>query len=319
MNPESTPPSLKGEAPSEPVTPKSLEGEAPSEPQSAGLPFWKMEAIGNDFPLIHIEDLGTPLPGEPSIDFQLAELAVRMSDRKFGIGGDGILAVAKEGDAVRLRMFNPDGTEDFCGNGLRCAARHVHDIGWVGATFVLKHLDKDVPTEVDPDGNIRTTLPAASYDPDKVPLIGRRIFNETVWAGMDSGMPLSLFGSVLTTGSTHAIIPTTQLPEDDTFFSISPKIEIDPQFPQRTSVIWRQEVEPMHLKIRIWERGVGETQGCGTGSSAAAIDYLRRANRGGTVLVDNPGGTISVSAETWESPIMMEGVAETVYKGRYLR
>jgi diaminopimelate epimerase len=136
---------------------------------------------------------------------------------------------------------------------------------------------------------------------------------------MDSGMPLSLFGSVLTTGSTHAIIPTTQLPDDDTFFSISPKIEVDPQFPQRTSVIWRQEVEPMHLKIRIWERGVGETQGCGTGSSAAAIDYLRRANRGGTVIVDNPGGTISISAETWESPITIEGTAETVYAGKYLR
>jgi diaminopimelate epimerase len=278
------------------------------------LPFWKVQSVGNDFPLIHLGDLATP-DATTSLDFRLAELAVLMSDRKFGVGGDGLLAIEMEGEALRLRMINPDGTEDFCGNGMRCAAKHAHGLGWVGTKFAIRHLDREVPTEILESGLIRTVLPPASYDPDKVPLIGRRLFNETVWAGMDSGMPLSLFGSALTTGSTHTIIPTHELPDDDTFFAISPKIENDPQFPQRTSVIWSQELEPMRIKIRIWERGAGETLGCGTGSSAAAVDYLRRKNKGGTVTVENPGGEIRVSMDSWESPISVESSAETVYTG----
>jgi diaminopimelate epimerase len=345
------------------------------------LPFWKVQSVGNDFPLIHLEDLvpkaelvtpsvipdvtlvefdgniaqlhelvrrepdavkraslekhaadfearrdryvailGSGLSSEetvppPSLDFRLAELAVRMADRRFGIGGDGILAVAMEGEALRLRMFNPDGTEDFCGNGLRCAALHAHALGWVGEKMTIRHLDEEVPTEILGAGMIRTLLPPASYEPERVPLIGRRIFNETVWSGMDSGMPLSLFGSALTTGSTHVIILTAELPDDDTFFAISPKIEHDPQFPQRTSVIWSREVAPMRIRIRIWERGAGETLGCGTGSSAAAVDYLRRKSAGGTVIVENPGGEVSVTLDSWESPITVEAVAETVYEG----
>ncbi len=128
---------------------------------------------------------------------------------------------------------------------------------------------------------------------------------------------MSLFGSALTTGSTHVVIPTAALPDDDSFRSVSPKIENDPQFPQRTSVIWSQEIEPMRLRLRIWERGVGETQGCGTGSAAAAVDYLRRKGKGGAVEVENPGGTLRVSMPSWDGPIEVEGVAEAVYSGEY--
>jgi diaminopimelate epimerase len=144
------------------------------------------------------------------------------------------------------------------------------------------------------------------------------LFNATIWSGIDAGMPLSLFGSALTTGSTHVVIQTYSLPDDDTFRSVSAKIEIDPMYPQRTSVIWAQEAGPDELKIRIWERGVGETQGCGTGSSAAAADYLRRKNRGGLVKVQNPGGTISVSMDRWSAPITITGEAHVRFRGRFL-
>lgn len=329
--------------------------------------FWKLQSVGNDFPLIHLDDLKEP-DGGPSIDFQLAELAVRMCDRKFGVGGDGLLAVRMERAAssggalagkrdddldslsslserrgfdqdpasqqavtppaspreevvpasvLRLRMFNPDGTEDFCGNGIRCAALHAHTVGWVSSRFSVRHLEEEIPTEIDFDGVIRTTLPPASYDPDKVPVAERRIFNDNVWSGMDSGMPLSLFGSALSTGSTHVIIPTAELPDDETFLSVSPKIENDPKFPQRTSVIWVKEIGPMRLNIRIWERGVGETMGCGTGSSAAAVDYLRRKSIGGTVEVENPGGLIKVTADSWEGKILVEAAAQEVFSGSW--
>jgi diaminopimelate epimerase len=211
-------------------------------------------------------------------------------------------------------MFNPDGSEDFCGNGIRCAARHAFDMGWVGFAFIVKHLDRDVPTTVEGE-KISTVIGRADYTPERVPQKNGELFNETVWSGMDSGMPLSLFGSALTTGSTHVVIPTSMLPEDDSFRAISSKIEVDPLYPNRTSVIWSQEVAPMKLQIRIWERAVGETMGCGTGSSAAAVDYLRRKRIGGTVEVVNPGGSVFVTMDSWDAAITVVGHAQAVYEG----
>lgn len=302
------------------------------------IPFWKLQAIGNDFPLVHLEDIRNAVnfaaqtepavpeaaptaalqpPAADAVTGYLSELAIAICDRRFGIGGDGILAVGMEGEALRLRMFNPDGTEDFCGNGIRCAAVHAHAIGWVGNTFTVLHLDRQIPTEIG-EGRVRTTLGSADYHPERVPTKAYgELFNTTVWSGIDSGQPLSLFGSALTTGSTHTVIPTSSLPDDESFAAISPKIEHDPMFPDRTSVIWSQEVAPNHLKIRIWERGVGETLGCGTGATAATADYLRRKGRGGTVAVESKGGTLQISASSWFEPLTIEGTAEQVFHGHY--
>ncbi len=288
------------------------------------LPFWKVQSIGNDFPLIHLADLRALLTPQPeatstasSLDFALSRLAAVICDRRFAVGGDGLLTVEPEDDAVRLRMFNPDGTEDFCGNGIRCAAQHVHREGWVPDSFTIRHLDREVPVRIQ-NGRVFTVIGAADYTPERIPLLGPERFNTTIWSGMDSGTPLSLSGSVLTTGSTHTVIPTYSLPDDESFESVSAKIEVDPIFPMRTSVIWRQEVSENVLKIRIWERGVGETQGCGTGSSAAAADYLRRKGRGGTVEVQNPGGSVVIRMNRWDAPIEIEGIAHEVYRGDYL-
>lgn len=180
----------------------------------------------------------------------------------------------------------------------------------------MKHLDRDVAVTVEGD-RISTELGRADYTPEKVPHKNGELFNQTVWSGMDSGMPLSLFGSALTTGSTHVIIPTSALPDDDSFRAISAKIEVDPLFPKRTSVIWSMETASMELHIRIWERAVGETLGCGTGSAAAAADYLRRKGAGGTVTVVNPGGQVTVTMEAWHTPITVVGEARTVYTGKF--
>ena len=277
------------------------------------IPFWKLQSIGNDFPLFHLSDVSMD-PIE--LELLLPRLAIQASNRHFGIGGDGILVVTMEGPDVRLRMFNPDGTEDFCGNGIRCAAKHAYEQGWVGFGFNVKHLDRVVEVSVEGD-KISTVIGVADYTPEKVPHKNGELFNSTVWSGMDSGMPLSLFGSALTTGSTHVVIPTSVIPDDDSFRSISAKIEVDPLFPMRTSVIWSREVEPMKLQIRIWERGVGETLGCGTGSSAAAADYLRRKRVGGTVEIINPGGSVSATMSSWNAPITLVGIADEVFKGTF--
>lgn len=274
-----------------------------------------MQSIGNDFPLFLASDVRAA--GWDATPVTLATVAARLADRRFGIGGDGVLILDRSPEALHLRMFNPDGTEDFCGNGLRCAAMLIHREGWAGDAFTIQHLGQEVACHVE-GGKVSTTIGAASYDPDKVPVMDGPIFNSTVWNGMDEGWPLNLFGSALTTGSTHVVIPTDALPDDESFASISPKIETDPRFPERTSVIWRKELGPMRLQIRIWERGVGETQGCGTGSGAAAADYLRRKQMGGTVEVLNPGGAVIVRAESWDRPLTVEGQAEITYRGEFL-
>ncbi len=281
------------------------------------LPFWKVESVGNDFPLLYTEDVkNLALARQVSVDFQLAELAVRMSDRRFGVGGDGILTLERKGDGVVLRMFNPDGTEDFCGNGIRCAAFHARLHGIPLAR--LEHGGRDIPIRVEGDV-IATTIGQADYTPEKVPVVSSgEAFNVCVWSGEDAGMPLSFFGSALTTGSTHVVIPTVAIPDDESFRAVSAKIEVDVRYPQRTSVIWCREAGPMSLEIRIWERGVGETQGCGTGSSAAAADYLRRKRTGGRVEVRNPGGTLHVEAGRWDAPLTIYGTADEPYAGEFL-
>jgi len=280
------------------------------------VPFWKVESIGNDFVLVNAEDVTKLAP--KNVDGFLARLANLACERRFGIGSDGLLVVSRTSSGLHLRMFNPDGTEDFCGNGLRCAARHGFAQGWVSGQFSIDHLGQRVEAEVVDDVIVRTVLGAAQYSPEKVPVKGNaELFNTTVWSGMVDGQPLSLFGSALTTGSTHVIIKTATLPDDDSFRSISAAIENDPMFPERTSVIWVKMERPMVLAVRIWERGAGETFGCGTGSAAAAADYLRRTGQGGSVTVINPGGDLSISAKAWNEPLTVQGSATTIYQGFY--
>lgn len=268
--------------------------------------FWKLQAIGNDFPLFHTDDLR---------DVDLGALAIQTADRKFGIGGDGLLVMRPLGpDRAELRMFNPDGTEDFCGNGLRIAARHAFDQGWVGPKFTLVHRGQEVPSEVRADGQILTTIGVASYEPSVVPIDRpTELFNDLI--GVVGGVEFR--GSSLTTGSTHTVIPVEILPTDQEIATWGPELEYLPIFPDRTSVIFVQETTPLNLRIRIWERGVGETLGCGTGSSAAAADYLRRKGGNGTVLVQNPGGDIQISMPAWNQPITIQGTAELVYSGQW--
>jgi diaminopimelate epimerase len=265
--------------------------------------------------LVHREDAADRASAD--LDRFLESLAIHASSRHFGVGSDGLLVLGRtSGGELELRMFNPDGTEDFCGNGLRCAFAHALRQGWIQpGEATVTHLGRRVPGSVERAGDgyaVSFTLPPASYRPIDIP---------TSWSTEAFDEPLfeidgrAYRGSVLTTGSAHTILPVDNLPQDDDFFRVSPQIENHPMFPERTSIMWVQEVGPNEIKLRIWERGAGETLGCGTGSTAAAIDYLRRNGHGGEVLVHNPGGTLMVSAPDWTSPVRVTGKAKEVFRG----
>lgn len=264
------------------------------------IPFWKVEAVGNGFVLVHASDV---------VGVDLACLARSVCEPRFGVGADGLLVVSPD---LALRMFNPDGTEDFCGNGLRCAAWHIVGQGWAEGSFVIRHHGIDVAACVHLDGMVEVTQLPASFDPLLVPLdLGLHsgeLWMEERWGGLASSV---------STGTTHTVILVESLPSDEVFFSLSPQIENDPLFPDRTSVMWTQVVEPGRLKLRIWERGAGATQGCGTGSSAAAVVYARSTGHRGRIEVENPGGTVLITLPKWDAPITMASVTSVIFPGSW--
>lgn len=273
------------------------------------LPFWKVQAVGNDFVLVHSDD------APPSR--AVSEVARVVCERRTSVGADGLLVLGTQDGRLSLRMFNPDGSEDFCGNGLRCAAVHavLHGLA-EGSAFTIQHGAQSVPIEVSGGAShlrrVRTRLQAASFDPDRVPLaagIGEVV--ERTWPVGEGQVILT----ALTTGSTHTVISATGRPENSLFAELSARLEHDPWFPERTSVVWAWPVDEGSIAIRIWERGVGETLGCGTGSAAAAAVWARKSGKGGRLVVHNPGGDVIVVMDDWRSPILVESDAEEVYAG----
>ncbi len=289
-----------------------------------GLPFTKMQAVGNDFVVIEEAFWGA------TTDW--AQTAIRLCNRHKGVGGDGLLVVCPSEVAdVRMRMFNPDGTEDMCGNGLRCVVRFASERGYF-SKGVVETLSGVRAVWIEGENTaaeeIHTEMGVPLFRSAELPM---RVDAEKVF-----DYPLTVDGyktipvSTVNTGSTHTVIWVKALPGDGLFFDLSPKIEHHPLFPERTSVLWVHYSVARHVwEIRIWERGVGETLGCGTGACAVAV-LAARQQKNNVVSASLPnsyhakikskGGTLKVAytyghtAEPHDSIILI-GVAHTVYSG----
>ena len=274
------------------------------------LAFVKVQAVGNDFVLVDHAD------GEEAYG-DWPHLAVALCGRRFGVGGDGLLVVGPSNVAdARMRMFNPDGTEDMCGNGLRCVVHHAHAAGRLATSGRIETLAGGRDYQVHGQGTITTGMGIPSFAPADLPMNapGPRV--------LDFPLPLGesfLSVSVVSTGTTHTVIFVDELPNDETFLRVSPAVENHPLFPERTSVLWTVAEPPNTLRLRVWERGARETLGCGTGACAAAV--LTRAQgkiqAGGPITVASKGGTLHVD---WSGgandPIFLTGRAHIVYAGR---
>jgi diaminopimelate epimerase len=272
----------------------------------AALSFSKMHGAGNDFVVVAEEAVSS---------LSLPDLARRLCQRRFAIGADGLLVVGRsDRHAVRMRMFNPDGTEDMCGNGLRCVAKWAMLHGLVtDARFTVETIDGEKQVELLPGGVVRAELGEPRFEPEQVPVLA--------WGSPVIDLPVELPDGVvrvtsLSTGSTHSVVFTDSLPDDERFLRDSPAIENHPLFPQRTSVLWTVVESPSRLRMRIWERGAGETLACGTGACAAAVAAQLHGLVGERVDVHSAGGVLHVE---WRpgKPIYLMGAAEMVYEGSY--
>ncbi|MCX7992427.1 MAG: diaminopimelate epimerase [Fimbriimonadales bacterium] len=272
------------------------------------LPFHKMEGVGNDFVLIE---------ADAAHGLNLSELAQRLCCRPFGIGADGLLVVGRgERAPVRMRMFNPDGTEDFCGNGLRCAARFAYEQGYVNTPeFTIETLGGQiVPVQLHLYGGIvgqiTTQLPPPRFHPRAIPaLVDGEVIED--FPLTIAGHPLRL--SSINTGTTHTVIFCDSLPDDALFLEVSPRLETHPMFPERTSVLWAVVVSRSEVRVRIWERGVGETLGCGSGAAAVGVLAYRAGWTERIVRIASKGGMLTVDYR--EDGVLLTGESNKLFEG----
>ncbi len=277
------------------------------------IPFWKMHGAGNDF--VVLDAISNPLPH----DFDFAKAAEFLCTRHFGVGSDGLLLLDRATTpeaAVRMRMWNPDGSEDMCGNGLRCVAQLAHDNGHITSEeFTTQTLAGLRSCITQGKGQVRIEMGQPNFAFEAIPMLAiQRDGNQqyTLTVG-DREFPNCVS---LTTGSTHtAIFIDEELSESD-FQKYSPLIENHTQFPERTTVLWTQRLDDNKLRVRIWERGVGETLACGTGACAVAVAAQTTGRAHGPITVQSKGGALKIEWDAEKSqPIFMTGPTKTVFSG----
>ena len=276
-----------------------------------------MHGAGNDF--VVLDALSTPFPE----DFDFSQAAEVLCARHFGIGGDGLLLLEKPStpDAVvRMRMWNPDGSEDMCGNGLRCVAQLARDNGHVSQDeFKVETLAGLRKCKIWGEGLVRVEMGAPQWAFSEIPM--RPI------EGRENGVEYSLsvggrtfpHTTSLSTGSTHTVIFLDEDLSEEEFQTLSPQIEHHEWFPERTTVLWTRVLRDNHLRVRIWERGVGETLACGTGACAIACAAQITNRAAGFIQVESRGGVLGIGLENEKGQsITMTGPTRTVFMGNFL-
>lgn len=269
--------------------------------------FVKMQGLGNDFVII---DLLTQ-----SLRVH-ASLIKHIADRHLGIGCDQVLLIEppirKDADFF-YRIYNADGQEvEQCGNGARCAARFFYDSGFATST-VLKADCLSGPTEfhIEPH-EISMTLGHPRFDPKSIPfLVSQEADSYSI---MLEDNPSEI--SVVSFGNPHAIL---LVPNVDTapVRKLGPLLSKHSLFPNQTNVEFMEIVDRSHIRLRIWERGVGETLACGTGAAAAAVVGIRLGLLTHPVKVEFPHGHLTIHWPNTSAAVTMKGPAINVFLGRF--
>lgn len=271
------------------------------------ISFTKMQGLGNDF--VVIDATSQPI--------ELTTEQVRfLADRRFGVGCDQVLLVEPPRQAdvdFTYRIFNADGGEvEQCGNGARCFARYVRDHG------LTRKKDISVATHagliclhVEADGQITVDMGIPQFEPEVIP------FEAEARA---ETYPLQLAStevdvSVLSMGNPHAVLRVEEV-ENAPVDSLGPEIEAHPRFPRRVNVGFMQIVDRQHIKLRVYERGAGETLACGTGACAAVVVGRQRGWLDDKVTVSLPGGNLKIQWSGEGQVVMMTGPAVSVFEGR---
>jgi diaminopimelate epimerase len=270
------------------------------------VPFTKMHGAGNDF--VVFDGVTRPVPLTP-------EKIRRLADRHFGIGCDQVLLVERptaSGADFRYRIFNADGGEvEQCGNGARCFVRFVRDKRLTAKDEIaVETLSGMIYPRLEPDGNVTVNMGVPRLDPPEVPFEAST--RENVYDLEVDGRKLGV--TVISMGNPHAV---QVVPEVDSapVNTQGPLIERHPRFPQRVNAGYMQIVNRGQIRLRVYERGAGETLACGSGACAAVVAGRQRGLLDDKVDVKLLGGTLRVSWAGEGQPVWMTGPAVTVFEG----
>jgi diaminopimelate epimerase len=279
--------------------------------------FTKMQGAGNDFVMLN---------GIAQKVDLTAEQVRRLADRRFGVGADQILLVEPpraEGADFRYRIFNSDGGEvEQCGNGARCFVGFVRDQGLTDKRAIrVETLGGVIAPRLEASGEVTVDMGPPAFAPADVPFDASGL--EPVRIGEDDAWPLRVHGrevlvSVLAIGNPHAVQVVTAV-DDAPVTKDGPVIEHHDRFPRRVNAGFMQVVDRHRIRLRVWERGAGETLACGTGACAAAVAGIRRGLLASPVDVDTHGGRLTIG---WDGTngaesgsVRLTGPATKVFEG----
>ena len=268
--------------------------------------FTKMHGAGNDF--VVLDGVRQHIELSPE---QLRLLA----DRHFGVGCDQILLVEKaqrpEAD-FRYRIYNADGGEvEQCGNGARCFVRFVHNQGLTQKREIVVETQSGlIAPRLEDDGRVTVNMGAPIFDAARIPFESGSgaVIEPLIVAG------LTLQISALSMGNPH-VVQVVENVEQAPVAELGPLIEHHPRFKKRVNAGFMQVMDREHIRLRVYERGSGETLSCGTGACAAVVAGIRQGALDADVRVETRGGALSIRWEGAGAPVLMTGPAESVFEG----
>ncbi|MDR2844402.1 MAG: diaminopimelate epimerase [Candidatus Symbiothrix sp.] len=273
------------------------------------MKFTKMHGAGNDYVYV---DCFREKVNNPS------ELAIRVSDRHKGIGSDGlVLIMPSETSDFRMRMFNLDGSEaQMCGNATRCVGKYVYDNGYTDQTTVtLETKAGEKILELFPvNGKVERVTVDMGEPVLKVQEVPVRWNEEQLISREIDFEPEKLAVTAVSMGNPHAVIFMSDIDRLE-IEKIGRKIENHPMFPEKTNVEFVEVISPNYAKMRVWERGSGETQACGTGACATLVAAVLNRQLDRKAIISLLGGDLELFWNPDNNHVMMTGPAETVFVG----
>lgn len=276
------------------------------------MKFTKMQGLGNDYVYVNCfrEKIADP-----------SRLAVKISDRHFGVGSDGLILINPSDKAdFEMEMYNADGSRgEMCGNGIRCVAKYVYDYGLTDQTSIsvetlggIKYLDLTVK-----DGKavlVKVDMGKPELSPEKIPVVsaGEKVVDEPIDVdGQNYRM------TCVSMGNPHAVVyvdcDVRNLPLEE----IGPKFENHERFPNRVNTEFVRVLDRRTVEMRVWERGSGETLACGTGACAVAVSCVLNGLTEDEVTVKLLGGDLQIKWDREKDTVFMTGPAEVVFDGEW--
>jgi diaminopimelate epimerase len=273
--------------------------------------FTKMQGAGNDY--VYVDCFQEPAPEDP------AALARRVADRHFGVGGDGLILIVPSSVAdARMRMFNADGSEaEMCGNGVRCVAKYVYEHGIRREQTLKIETGRGVLTlDLELSGGkvdrVRVDMGEPILDAERIPttLPGNPV--------VDAELPLdgrTLRVTCVSMGNPHCVSFVERL-SDDWVLGVGPLVECDAHFPRRVNAEFVEVISPSEVRMRVWERGSGETLACGTGACAVCVAGVLAGRSGRKIVAHLSGGDLELH---WSDDrhVYMTGPAVEVFSGQW--